>query len=166
MIRKACIEDLAAILSIVNEVKVRMHEVGNYQWNDAYPVSDDFYNDISRAELFVDSSDEGVIKSFICLNQIQPPEYATADWSLDQDALVIHRMAVNPQYQRLGLAQKLMSFTEEKAMELGLSYIRSDTNSLNTGMNSLFRRSGYSFTGNINFPSINGNFNCYEKLMS
>lgn len=157
--------DMDSILKIVCDVIHEMREVDNDQWTDAYPAYNDFYHDIMAEELFVDSDSEGHIKSFVCLNTTQPSEYASVSWELDQKALIIHRMAVNPQFRAQGLAQKLMFHAEKRAGDLEIKSIRSDTCICNPGMNSLFLKLNYIQAGQIRFSDSVNTFICYEKSL-
>ena len=165
MIRNAKFEDIEAILEIVRKAVAFMRDDGNDQWNSSYPVQNDFYNDIKSNHLFVDAENEGRIKSFVCLNQQEPDEYAGVKWSVNIPALVIHRMAVAPLYHGRGLAKELFNFAERKAVELNLHYIRSDTCSRNISMNTLFRKFGYKKAGKIRLPGYDYDYNCYEKIL-
>ncbi len=163
MIRHAKMEDMEAILGIVSEAIVLMQNDGNEQWNSSYPVHKDFYDDILAENLFVDSQSGGIIKSVVCLNQHEPDEYAEIQWSGDEPALVIHRMAVNPLFHGRGLAKELFQFAEERAAGLNLNYIRSDTCSRNVAMNTLFTRSGYIKSGIMRLTGTSQDYYCYEK---
>lgn len=165
MIRKAVLEDMDQIMVIIKKVVVIMQDSGNDQWSESYPSYDDFHADIIAGDLFVDSDSDGTIKAVICLNRDEPEEYGGIPWKYERPALVIHRMAVAPEYHGNGLAKKLITYAEERALELNLDYIRSDTCSRNNGMNALFKKLGYEFPGTLRFPGCKFDFNCYEKYI-
>ena len=48
MIRKAKISDVGTIMSIINETVKEMKSYGNTQWDDNYPNSETFINDIKN----------------------------------------------------------------------------------------------------------------------
>lgn len=165
MIRLAVINDLEVIMSIVKAVIEEMHLSGNDQWDENYPQPSDFKNDIDNRDLFV-SEENGVINGFICVNFLEPEEYQTAKWSVNQKPMVIHRMAVNPSCRRQGIGSSLMKFAEDLALKKGVNYLRSDTYSVNSRMNTLFQKLDYRFTGEIRFPRKANYFNCYEKELA
>lgn len=165
MIRKAVLEDLNQILDIVKKVVVIMQNGGNDQWNDSYPGYDDFHADILAGDLFVYSEGDGTIKAVICLNRDEPEEYRGIPWKYNRSALIIHRMAVAPEFHGNGLAKELITFAEKRALELDLGYIRSDTSSRNSGMNTLFKKFEFDFRGTLRFPGCKYDFNCYEKFL-
>ena len=105
------------------------------------------------------------IKGFICIDCNQAKEYENLKWSLNEKCMVAHRIAVNTKFRNAGIATKLMSFCEELASKEGIRYIKTDTYSLNTKMNSLFKKLGYKFIGEVKFLSKEKAFYCYEKIL-
>lgn len=166
MIRKAMLVDLDKILSIVKEIVIDMKNNKNDQWTEAYPVYEDFYNDILAEELYVDIDDKGAIMSFVCLNCSEPEEYKTVSWQFEKKSLVIHRLAVNPRFQGRGLASKIMIYAENMAKKMELSSLRSDTCVKNPAMNTLFAKFQYKNVGKIYFSDSIYEFKCYEKILN
>ena len=162
--RQATLKDLDGIIEIIKSIVKEMNSQGNYQWNDNYPSSADFVDDIESGDLYVEESD-GKIASFICLNTVEAPEYKELEWSIDKKALVIHRMGVNPSFRGSGLAKKLMKFADELTVEKNLNYIRVDTSSENMKMDSLLKKCGFKYIGMVKFAGIDGNFCCYDKII-
>ena len=48
MIRKAKISDVGTIMTIINETVKEMKSYGNNQWDENYPNSETFINDIKN----------------------------------------------------------------------------------------------------------------------
>lgn len=167
MIRLAGTADINRIMIIVKRVIKDMHDEGSDQWNHQYPGSRDFLNDIAREELYVYEDDNvpGVLRGVVCINQEEPAEYQGADWLRPGPATVIHRLAVDPDFKRHGIATRLCIMAENMAVRNGTFYLRSDTYSLNPAMNTLFLRLGYHHSGIIRFPERIQTFNCYEKII-
>lgn len=164
MIRGAVLEDLETIMSIIKETIVEMHSYNNYQWDENYPKEKDFMDDIKKGHLFVEER-EGKLVGFICINKVEPIEYKGLNWLLNRDAMVVHRMAVNPCCRREGIGTALMKFTDELALKNNITYLKTDTYSLNTKMDALFKKSGYNFVGEMNFLGKEKTFYCYEKVL-
>lgn len=135
------------------------------QWTDSYPSLDVITSDIDNKELY-ELHDEDEILGVICLSLYQEPEYRTIDW-LDkaENALIVHRLAISPLFQNKGLAKKLMTFAEERALEKGFDSIRLDAFSGNEKALRLYERLGYKKRGKVNFPGRNLPFICYEKML-
>ncbi|KAJ53599.1 GNAT superfamily N-acetyltransferase [Clostridium tetanomorphum] len=163
--RKAVIEDLKDIMAIIKETIVEMHSYNNYQWDENYPREKDFIDDIKKEHLFVKEK-EGKLVGFVCINKVQPVEYNELNWSLNEEAIVIHRMAVNPSCRREGIGTKLIKFADKLALENNIKYLKTDTYSLNKKMDALFRKCGYNFVGEMSFIGKGKPFYCYEKVLN
>lgn len=164
MIRKAILEDLIDIMEIIRQTIVKMHSYNNNQWDESYPQEKDFINDIQKEDLFVIER-EGKIAGFICINKVQPFQYKELSWTLNEVALVVHRMSVSPAYRRNGIGTKLMKFVDELALKKNIRYLKSDTYSINSNMSALFVRCGYKFIGEMSFPGKENPFYCYDKVL-
>ncbi|MGV8982672.1 GNAT family N-acetyltransferase [Clostridium sp.] len=164
MVRKAGLKDLKDIMEIIKQTIVEIHPYNNYQWDENYPKEKDFMNDIQKEDLFVIER-EGNIAGIICINKADPGEYNEINWSLNEAAMVVHRMSVCPAYRRSGIGTELMKFTDEVALKNNLRYIKTDTYSINPKMNALFVSSGYKLVGEMSFLGKEKPFYCYEKVL-
>ncbi len=165
MIRKATLEDLKDIMQIIKETIVEMHSYNNYQWDESYPQEKDFRNDIQKGYLFAAERDSKLV-GFVCVNKIEPVEYRGLNWSLNEDVMVVHRMAVNPSSRRSGIGTELMNFADELAVKNKVRYLKTDTYSINTKMNAMFIKCGYKFVGEMRFLGKEKSFFCYEKVLN
>lgn len=164
MIRKAIIKDLSDIMEIIRQTIVEMSTYNNNQWDGNYPKGKDFINDIQKEDLFVIER-EGKIAGFICINSVEPVEYNELNWTLNERAMVVHRMSVSPSYRRNGIGTELMKFTDELAIKSNVRYLKTDTYSINPKMNALFVRCGYKLIGEMSFLGKENPFYCYEKVL-
>ncbi|HCA5265480.1 MAG: GNAT family N-acetyltransferase, partial [Clostridioides difficile] len=131
MIRKANMNDLESIMKIIKSTVEEMKTYNNTQWDENYPLEKDFVSDIKKQDLYIYEVD-GEVAGFICLNYEEPEEYLGLNWSSNKKAMVIHRMAVNPNFRKTGIASKLVDFAEKLAVENNVSYLKSDTYSINS----------------------------------
>jgi len=164
MIRKAIMEDIKNIIGIINQTIVEMSTYNNTQWDENYPREKDFMNDIQNGDLFVVER-EGRLVGLVCINKVEPVEYNELNWSLHEDVMVVHRMAVSSDYRRSGIGTELMKFADEFALKNNIRYLKTDTYSLNTKMNALFKKCGYNLIGEISFLGKEKPFYCYEKIL-
>lgn len=164
MIRKATSNDLNSIMNIIKETVEEMRSYNNTQWDENYPQAKNFAHDIEKEDLYVEDIDDDVA-GFICVNYIEPDEYTGLNWSLDEKSMVVHRMAVNNAYRNQGVATSLMEFAEELARENNIGYLKTDTYSINTKMNSLFKKCGYKLIGEMSFLGKEKPFYCYDKVL-
>ncbi|WP_088226845.1 GNAT family N-acetyltransferase [Desulfosporosinus sp. FKB] len=163
MMRRAVVEDVPQIMDMVQKTILEMHSYGNYQWDENYPQADDFTMDIKAGNLYV-REEKGNLAAFICVNRVEPEEYSHLQW-FSREGMVIHRMSVHPDYRRRGLAVELLQFAETLARSNDLPYLKTDTNSKNEKMKSLFMKCGFKFIGQINFMSKEAPFFCYDKVL-
>lgn len=161
MIRKANLNDVDGIMDIVNQIVVEMKESNNTQWDENYPKAENFKQDIEEGSLYVDEF-EGDLIGFVCINDLQPDEYKEMNWISDEDVLVIHRMGINPKYRRQGKAKNLIRYAENLAMDNGIMYLKTDTNSMNIKMYNLFKKCGFRFAGQMEFMGKTDVFYCYD----
>lgn len=142
-----------------------MNAEGFTQWNEKYPTKDYFEKDIGRGELYLGMDDEVIIGT-IALTDEQEPEYDIVPWPCKEGIhLIIHRLAVEPEYQNRGIAKKLMEFAEAHARESGFASLRVDTYIKNPKVQRLYERLGYVQCGTTHFPEQDGPFLCYEKSL-
>lgn len=162
-IRKAESSDIKDIMTIVKKVVPLMRASGNYQWSDDYPNPEVFQEDIDKDQLWLGIMDSKVV-SVIAITNEQSPEYSDVGWDLNEDALVTHRLAVDPDLQGAGLARTMMNYAEKLAKERGIHVLRVDTNSENKATQALFPKLGYEYSGIISLrknPDLR--YFCYEK---
>lgn len=60
-------------------------------------------------------------------------------------------MSVDPEYRRKGVGMELMKFAEDLAKKNNISYLKTDTFSINDKMNALFIKCSYNFVGEMGF---------------
>ena len=71
-------------------------------------------------------------------------------------------MGINPKYRRQGKAKNLIRYAENLAMDNGIMYLKTDTNSMNIKMYNLFKKCGFRFVGQMEFMGKTDVFYCYD----
>lgn len=165
MIRKATKIDIIKIMEIITAIVREMKSYNNTQWDETYPQAINFSKDIEEGDLYVDEL-ENEIRGFVCVNYIEPIEYNSIDWQSSEKAMIVHRMAVNPNFRNQGVGISLLKFSEELALKNGVSYLKTDTYSINDKMNSLFKKFGFKLVGEMEFLGKEKPFYCYDKIIS
>lgn len=162
-IREAKLTDIPEIMRIVAEVVPLMQAAGNRQWNNTYPNTEVFTNDIELKQLWL-AEHNGEIAGVTAITTAPEPDYAQADIDITIPAVVTHRMAVSPRFQGLGIAVALLNHADEVARANALTKARADTNTSNTAMQRLLLKAGYKNVGEISLAHKPGlSFYCYEK---
>jgi ribosomal protein S18 acetylase RimI-like enzyme len=151
--------------TIYNDCRKELTASNILQWTEEYPSMATVEQDIANKYLF------GVIikrrcAGLIVLNQQEAPEYETVNWQdTDGKALVIHRLAVSPLFQRRGVANQLIEFAEIFADNSKFTSIRLDTYSGNPVSVALYLNRGYEKRGTVNFKGRELPFYCLEKAV-
>jgi ribosomal protein S18 acetylase RimI-like enzyme len=162
-IRIAEIEDAKEIYAIYLNAKKNLIESGIFQWTDSYPSSKIITEDIRNKYLYVLTCDNDIIGA-INISEEQEKEYETIDWKFDDSKiLVIHRLVIDPKYQRKGHARELMNFAEKFADEYKYTSIRLDAYSPNTRVIEFYKARDYFIRGEVYFPEREFPFYCMEK---
>jgi GNAT superfamily N-acetyltransferase len=153
-------EDLDRASAIVRDAARHLTELGIDQWDDVYPSEAVLRADIEARQLWVIEED-GAVAGLATLNEEEPPEYREVPWRYSGRALIIHRLAVDPQRQGRGLAAALMAFAEQEAATRGCATIRLDAFTRNPAATLLYEHGGYRRAGTVRFRK--GLFSCFEK---
>jgi ribosomal protein S18 acetylase RimI-like enzyme len=165
-IRLATHDDLSALMSLMQRVIPTMLAAGNFQWDENYPNEIVFQRDIDMGQLWIAEVDANVA-GVAALTMEQEPDYVQAGWDIEEPAIVVHRLAVDPAFRGAGIASALMLKAEEIAVERGIPCLRVDTNTQNEATQKLFPKLGYRFAGEIGLQIRPGlRFFCYEKRLS
>ena len=153
-------------MELVRRVVPLMRAQGNLQWDDTYPNEQVFGEDIAAGHLWVAEID-GAVSAVAAITTDQSPEYADVGWDLNEPAIVVHRLAVDPAFRGRGVAESLMRHAEVIARGRGITVLRIDTNTQNPATQRLFPKLGYTFAGEITLSYRPGlRFVCYEKRLA
>jgi ribosomal protein S18 acetylase RimI-like enzyme len=166
MIRHAKISEIPDILTITQACAKKMQENGIFQWNEHYPSKEVFQKDIDRGELFV-VEEKNTVQGTIVISTLMDEEYKPIQWlTPNGNSVYIHRLAVHPNLQGKGLAQKMMDFAENHAREHRFVSVRLDTFSQNRRNQRFYEQRGYQKLGDIYFPKQSMHpFHCYELVL-
>ncbi|WP_017473817.1 GNAT family N-acetyltransferase [Amphibacillus jilinensis] len=165
MIRKANPKDIDNIMSMVKLVVEIMHAQGSQQWDETYPTAKDYQKDLGRDELYV-FEEEGIIYGVCTISKRGHQEYPLINWSSQQPALTIKRLAISPNYQGKGVANQFFQFAENLAKSLGRYALNTDTFAHNQFAQRLFQRQGYQFVEARQDPRDLNELYYYEKLLN
>ena len=162
---KSKLEDISNLMDLFNSCVVDMREKGIYQWNNLYPNLEIVRSDICKEEAYSIGSKDCKVAT-ITLNEEQSPEYKAIPWIGLEPVLVIHRLAVHPNFQNQGFGKIIMEFAQAYAKSNGYSCIRMDAFTKNPLALSLYNKLGYEKRGEVYFPGRAIPFYCLEKLFN
>jgi RimJ/RimL family protein N-acetyltransferase len=151
LIRAALLSDLNSLVEIASKIREQMKSVNLKQWLGNYPNYEDFYKDLQLQGLFVYELNGIIVGSISILPENDPP-YREINWD-SLEAVVIHRIMVNPSFQRTGIASELFRFAIDYGREKGYVSLKIDTHPDNQKMQNLISKFNFKYKGYI--KSIN-----------
>jgi ribosomal protein S18 acetylase RimI-like enzyme len=158
--------DLDSVMNMISACALDLISKNIFQWSEKYPSIDVFKNDIEKNALFVAKHKLKIIGCLaLCSNK--DLEYKNTKWlTEDNKNLYIHRLAVDPNFQKKGIGKSLMDFAEEYAKKNDFKSIRLDTFSKNKRNNKFYKSREYVKLGDVFFPMQSEYpFHCYEKII-
>ena len=151
--RKAAAADLAAVSHIYDLVHTA-EEQGTLTvgWvRGVYPTADTAQDSLNRDDLFV-AEENGVIAATAIINHLQPECYLEGNWAHDAPddrVMVLHTLAVDPNFSKRGCGTAFVAFYEQYAKDHGCPYLRMDTQIINLTAQALYKKLGYRQIGTV-----------------
>lgn len=162
---KAKGDQIDEICSILNRCRNMLDSLGVFQWTNMYPNRQIVEQDILNHHLYC-LTDSDLCIGVVTINDTQEIEYASIKWECNHGtALVVHRLAIDPEYQGRGYAKKLMDFAEGFGQQHRYSSVRLDAFSKNERVLHFYEQRGYLKRGEVFFPGRESPFFCYEKTL-
>ena len=166
VIQLAKSSDLTELVQVFKDAKNHLDQQHIFQWTNTYPSKKIIEKDLNDKTLFVLKKGFYVIGA-VTLNEFQDAEYQAIDWEFGgEKVLVIHRLVVDPVFQRNGYAKKIMDFAERFAKENQYNSIRLDTYTHNKISFEFYKKRDYVLCGEVFFPGRPLPFYCMEKKIS
>lgn len=161
--RRAEQRDLPEIRGLAASAILEMEKNGIHQWDELYPTSEDFSEDISKGELYVGTV-SGKPAVIYTLNQSCDEEYQNGNWQYRGEPFaVIHRLCVSPEHQHKGIAAKTVTHIENELHKNGIKVIRLDVFTENPYALRLYEKLGFKKTGTVKWRK--GDFYLMEKYI-
>lgn len=150
MIRKATPEDITQIMSIIRSAQEALRELGIDQWQDGYPTSESIQEDIDLSVGYV-ACTEGKIIGYAAIVLTGEPAYLQIEneWLYGKEYVVVHRLCVDREYRRSGIALKLMKHAADTARTAQHNAFRIDTHRGNIRMLAMLTKLGFREVGTI-----------------
>lgn len=161
--RLANLTDLNEVMELVNHSIINMEKNNILQWDELYPIREDFIEDIEHENLYVGLC-EGKIAVIFVLNKQSDEAYRNGKWLFpDREYYVIHRLCVSPLFQNKGVGKQAMQFIERTLRRKNIQAIRLDVFSQNPYALKLYKNLGYSQVGGADWRK--GRFYLMEKYI-
>jgi len=158
--------DFEEIMSLFKTVRDGLNQSEIPQWPESYPPADQLLEDLESGSVRVIREGQKIIGTFT-LNDTQDKEYESIRWKYNGPfTLVLHRLAVHPDYQGLGLGKALTQQSILLAREASADQLRLDTWSKNRVSSAMYSSLGFERAeGFCYFHGHPEPFYCFEKAL-
>ena len=154
-------DDLPEICNMIAAARQLMSEQGIEQWDDRYPVFEDFEDDISKETLYVASKGKEIAAIYVISEECDE-EYLKCDWE-NKRPCIIHRFCVSPSLQNNGIGNAVLNHIETQLIEAGYDSVRLDVFTENPYALRLYEKNGYVKRGYADWRK--GRFLLMEKRL-
>ena len=165
--RRAKKEDIKKIMSIIKKAQAYLKAEGVNQWQNNYPNEETIEKDIDDGNFYVLVEDNKIlgITALIFGEDITYKKIYEGKWLTEGKYAVIHRMAVDLEEKRKGLASKILKEAEKTTMDNNIYSIRVDTHRDNKAMQGLLEKNGFKYCGIIYLKDGNERL-AFEKILN
>ena len=136
-LRRAQLQDLTAIMKIIDDAKELLKKNGSPQWQNGYPDQETFTQDIVMQTNWILINDNKVVAT-APLQLTPEPTYRNitqGQWQQpDEPYATIHRVAISSNYRGQGLSKLLFSNLLTVGQMQGIKNFRVDTHRSNKAM--------------------------------
>ena len=139
--RLATMDDLTEICNMIEAAKQHMSEQGIEQWDDIYPVCEDFEEDINKKTMYVVIKDTQ-FAAIYAISEECDDEYFKCEWE-NRKPCIIHRFCVSPAFQNNGVGAIVLNHIETRLIEAGYDSVRLDVFTQNPYALRLYEKNGY-----------------------
>ncbi len=161
-LRRAQLQDLTAIMKIIDDAKELLKKNGSPQWQNGYPDQETFTQDIVMQTNWILINDNKVVAT-ATLQLTPEPTYRNitqGQWQQpDEPYATIHRVAISSNYRGQGLSKLLFSNLLTVGQMQGIKNFRVDTHRSNKAMQHIaenfnFKKRGIIKVNDQNNPEL------------
>lgn len=142
MIKYATLNDLEELDQLAVKVITHMKQSKIPQWTLKYPRKEHFLKDIERNALII-YKEQDMIRGCMAVLEENDPPYKTIDSWIKEHSIVIHRVLIDPDTQKQGIAQQLLEYTIINGRKDGYESIKIDTHLENYKMRAFLKKNGF-----------------------
>ena len=150
-IELATIQEYESVIAFYDDVTARTPEMAVYaRWSKGkHPTAEVIRAYIDEESMYL-YRDDGIIVSAMAVTMYQGEDYHAIEWNqqvADDEAAVIHILAVSPDRQREGIGSEMIREAIHLAQTNGMKAIRLDALASNTPAHSIYKRLGFEYRG-------------------
>lgn len=168
-VRTAVLQDKQDIINIIAGAVKRMGEQGLDQWQKGYPSKEIIDEDIEKKQGYVAVlEDKTVGYMSLMFTDLECYENIDGSWADNGFYCSVHRLCVDGENLKAGIASAMLAAAELIAKEQGYLNMRIDTHKDNAAMRSVVEKNGYVHCGTIKLiggEEDGAKREAYEKIL-
>ncbi len=148
---KATINDFESIIEFYDDVILRTPEMETYaRWKKGqHPTEEGIKAYIEEGCMYLYKENDTIVGA-MAVTMYQGEDYHAIEWAKhveDNEASVIHILAVNPDYQGTGVGAEMIREAINLSADSGMKSIRLDALASNTPAHKIYKRIGFEYRG-------------------
>ena len=148
---KATIKDFESVIEFYDDVTLRSPEMEIYaRWKKGqHPTEEGIRAYIEEGSMYLYKKNDTIVGS-MAVTMYQSEDYHAIEWSKqvkDDEAAVIHILAVSPDYQGSGVGTEMIREAINLSTYSGMKSIRLDALASNTPAHKIYERIGFEYRG-------------------
>lgn len=148
---KATINDFESIIEFYDDVILRTPEMETYaRWKKGqHPTEEGIKAYIEEGSMYLYKENDTIVGA-MAVTMYQGEDYHAIEWAKhveDNEASVIHILAVNPDYQGTGVGAEMIREAINLSVDSGMKSIRLDALASNTPAHKIYKRIGFEYRG-------------------
>ena len=148
---KATINDFELVIRFYDDVTLRTPEMETYaRWKKGqHPTEEGIKAYIEEGSMYLYKENDAIAGA-MAVTMYQGEDYHAIEWAKhveDNEASVIHILAVNPDYQGTGVGAEMIREAINLSVDSGMKSIRLDALASNTPAHKIYKRIGFEYRG-------------------
>jgi ribosomal protein S18 acetylase RimI-like enzyme len=154
-------DSIEELTDLIHKAYRQLAELGYRYWATHQSVEDTIKR-IKNSECYLALKNKKVVGT-VTLNF--PDKAYSHSWYDRTEVTTFNQLAVDPNYQRQGIASILLSYIEKRAFEMGAKELSCDTASEATHLIDMYKNRGYREVGEVDWKQTNYTSVILSKLL-
>ena len=151
-LNQATINDFESVIKFYDDVTLCTPKMDTYaRWKKGqHPTEEGIKAYIEEGSMYLYKKNDAIVGA-MALTMYQGEDYHAIEWSQqvkDNEAAVIHILAVSPDNQGTGLGTEMIREAISISIDSGMQSVRLDALASNTPAHKIYKRIGFEYRGN------------------